>query len=35
VPDEPKQMKQISSEDVDAVTEKLKEWPTLPSRSSS
>lgn len=33
MPDEPKQMKQISQEDVDAVTEKLKEWvPTLPEQ---
>jgi hypothetical protein len=33
VPDEPKEMKQISQEDVDAVTNKLKDWmPTLPEQ---
>jgi hypothetical protein len=33
VPDESKELKNISKEDVDAVTEKLKEWmPTLPEQ---
>jgi hypothetical protein len=33
VPDEPKELNQISQEDVDAVTDKLKEWvPTLPEQ---
>jgi hypothetical protein len=33
VPDETKDLKEISQQDVEAVTEKLKEWvPTLPEQ---
>ena len=33
MPDEARELKNISSEDVEAVTEKLKEWmPTLPEQ---
>ena len=33
MPDESKELKQISQEDVEAVTDKLKEWvPTLPEQ---
>jgi hypothetical protein len=33
MPDESKQLKEINPQDVEAVTEKLKEWvPTLPEQ---